>query len=159
LQWVLFDAAGDSIFQWPGPIDPTAFLDASLQAEAITQTALPPIAPLAVNSKQLYIDPLCQSIYEYFVDPIHLLQEFRPHAGFELSESGLVVAQAELAWLKYKSAIVLTVEDYANFIDRGWRVWLASIDEDNQSSHEDILELPTLLAHLRRAEQIISSAN
>ena len=156
LRWVLFDAVGEICFQWPGPIDPIAFLDASLEAEANTQAEQPPIAPVVDNGERLYIDPLCQSVYEYFLDPMHSLQSFRPQAGFELSESGLVVAQAELAWPEYKSAVVLAVEDYVNFIDRGWRVWLAAIDDDNQSSHEEILELPTLLAHLRRAEPINS---
>ena len=87
-----------------------------------------------------------------------MLQEFKPQTGFELIKAGHVIAQAELAWPKYKSAVVITEDDYINCIDQGWRAWRPAIDDDdnNHSSNMEILELPTLLSHLRRAERINS---
>ena len=158
LQWVLFDAAGDSIFQWPGPIDPKAFLNATLQIEANTQSAPPPAIAIPIIDERQHVNSLCLSVYEYFLDPKHMLQEFKPQTGFELIKARHVIAQAELAWPKYKSAVVITEDDYINFINQGWRAWLPAIDDDdnNHSSNMEILELPTLLSHLRRAERINS---
>jgi DNA helicase IV len=158
LQWVLFDAAGDSIFQWPGPIDPKAFLNATLQIEANTQSAPPPAIAIPIIDERQHVNSLCLSVYEYFLDPKHMLQKFKPQTGFELIKSGHVIAQAELAWPKHKSAVVITEDDYINFTDQGWRAWLPTIDDNdnNQSNNMEILELATLLSHLRRAERINS---
>lgn len=107
------------------------------------------------SEDQVFIDPLCNSIYEYFLDPHHRLQYFKPETGYELMQSGLVVAEAELAWPRQKAAIVLTADDYEQFIDNGWRVWITTSESDEQTDHMELIDLPAVLTYLRSVPQNI----
>jgi DNA helicase IV len=149
LQLTLFDAAGGICFQWPGPVDPLDFLAACQVSESSSQTDQPERAGGMASEDQVFIDPLCNSIYEYFLDPHHRLQHFKPESGYELMQSGLVVAEAELAWPRQKAAIVLTVDDYEQFIDNGWRVWITTSESDEQTDHMELIDLPVVLTYLR----------
>lgn len=153
LQLTLFDAAGGICFQWPGPVDPLDFLAACHASESLSQTDRPERAGGMTSEDQVFIDPLCNSIYEYFLDPSHSLQHFKPETGYELMQSGLVVAEAELAWPRQKAAIVLTADDYEQFIDNGWRVWITTSESDEQTDHMELIDLPAVLTYLRSVTQ------
>jgi hypothetical protein len=105
------------------------------------------------SEEKVFVDPLCKSIYEYFLDPHHSLQQFKPEMGYELMQSGLVVAEAELAWPRQKAAIVLTADDYEQFIDNGWRVWITTSESDEQTDHMQLIDFPEVLTHLRGVTQ------
>ena len=155
LQLTLFDAAGGICFQWPGPVDPLDFLAACHASESLSQTDQPERAGGMTSEDQVFIDPLCNSIYEYFLDPHHRLQYFKPETGYELMQSGLVVAEAELAWPRQKAAIVITADDYEQFIDNGWRVWITTSESDEQTDHMELIDLPAVLTYLRSVPQNI----
>jgi hypothetical protein len=107
----------------------------------------------------VFIDPLCRVIYDYFINPSHGLQTLQPEPGFELTESGSVVAQAEMAWPQHKSAVVLTEDDYEQFLDRSWRVWLASSETDEHADHFELVDLPSVLSHLKRCLHALHASN
>jgi DNA helicase-4 len=153
LQLTLFDAAGGICFQWPGPVDPLDFLAACHASESSSETDQPQRAGGMTSEEKVFVDPLCKSIYEYFLDPHHSLQQFKPEMGYELMQSGLVVAEAELAWPRQKAAIVLTADDYEQFIDNGWRVWITTSESDEQTDHMQLIDFPEVLTHLRGVTQ------
>ena len=151
LQWILFNAAGVSCFQWPGPINPEDFRDACLQGAASPPLPQPARAADAASKADSIVNPLCRSIYEYFLEAGQGIERVPPEVRFELRESGDVIANAELAWPDLKAGIVLTEEAYEKFTDADWRVWFAGSDGDGRSDHMELVDLPTVLAHLRRA--------
>jgi len=153
LKLTLFDAAGGVCFQWPGPVDPLDFLAACHASDTLSQNDRPERAGGMTGQNQVFIDPLCSSIFEYFLDPRHGLHHFKPEIGYELLQSGLVVAEAELAWPRQKAAIVLAADDYEQFIDNGWRVWIATSESDEQTDHVEMIDLPAVLTYLRSVPQ------
>jgi hypothetical protein len=158
LQWSLFDAAGGLCFQWPGNVEPSSFLQSCLTT---APQASAPVAETVPSTREdaVFIDPLCRAIYDYFTNPSHGLEPLQPEPGFELTESGSVVAQAELAWPQYKTAVVLTEDDYEQFLDRNWRVWLASSETDEQLDHLELVDLPSVVTHLKRCLRAHHSAH
>ena len=158
LQWSLFDAADGLRFQWPGNVEPSSFLQSCLTTPPQASASVAETVP-STREDAVFIDPLCRAIYDYFNNPIHGLQPLQPEPGFELTESGSVVAQAELAWPQHKSAVVLTEDDYEQFLDRNWRVWLASSEADEYSDHLELVDLPSVLSHLKRCLRVPQLAN
>ena len=158
LHWSLFDAAGGLCFQWPGPVEPSSFLQRCLTTPPQMST---PRAETASSNRDVdvFFDPLCRAIYDYFINPSHGLQALQPEPGFELTESGSVVAQAELAWPLHRTAVVLMEDDYEQFLDRNWRVWLASSETDEQSDHLELVDLPSVVTYLKRCLRAADSAN
>jgi len=159
LQLTLFDAAGGLCFQWPGPVEPDVYHEYCLKSNASMKVSQAIKQKHLGNEDQLYIEPLCRSIYDYFVDANNGLQLFKPQISFELLNAGLVVAQAELAWPPQKSAIVLSAEDYELFSDNGWRVWLAASESEDQSDHQALTDLASLLLHLRSVTPYVKPVN
>ena len=158
LHWSLFDAAGGLCFQWPGPVEPSAFLQSCVSTPS--QTSAPRSEAVPINREvDVFVDPLCRAIYDYFTNPSHGLQALQPEPGFELAESGSVVAQAELAWPQHRTAVVLSEDDYEQFLDRNWRVWLASSETDEQADHLELVDLPSVVTHLKRCLRAEQSAN
>jgi len=158
LHWSLFDAAGGLCFQWPGPVEPSAFLQSCITTPP--QTSAPRSETASSNLEvDVFVDPLCRAIYDYFTNPSHGLQALQPEPGFELTETGSVVAQAELAWPQHRTAVVLTEDDYEQFLDLDWRVWLACSETDEQADHLEPVDLPSVVTHLKRCLRAEQSAN
>ena len=151
LQWILFDACGASCFQWPGPIRPEDFRDSCLQAVAAPPSPLPAKEANTASECESIVNPLCRSIYEYFLEAGEGVELVQPKVRFELRQSGDVIAKAELAWPDQKAGIVLTEEAYEKYTDADWRVWFAGSDGDERSDHMELVDLPTVLAHLHQA--------
>jgi DEAD/DEAH box helicase domain-containing protein len=83
------------------------------------------------TSEETEWEQICQLVEERLLPSLdRMRQEFwpLPEVGYELGDnSGSVIADAELAWIDQRIAIVLTLEDQIAFSKNGWKVF--NLDE------------------------------